>query len=368
MNRQHKSGWQTMSRFDQAALALTGLLVAGLYGLVAAESLSSKPQKKATELLVPSPGLRSDSGASDPSALTPRESVSLSTALATVSVATISAADVALIKPIAVYAQRPSIKLHKISAAIGYRLQDVRLHGEVPRVFIQTWPVDLGQIRQADERKRTFIKLALPLILHANDLIRQDRERIVSLHLRSQHDDPPSIEDKAWLADKMLQYGVKSFDYEELLRRVDVIPPSLALAQSAEESGWGTSRFAREGNALFGQRIWREGNGMVPEKRADGQKYRVRAFEHMIDGVKSYAGNLNTHFAYDGFRKVRAAMRQAGERLNGAELATALRQYSERGEEYIKTIHAIIRVNGLTEFDAVRLRDALSAQPEAPET
>jgi Bax protein len=367
MNRQHKSGWQTMSRFDQAALALTGLLVAGLYGLVATDSLSSKPQKKATELVVPSQELRSDfrsdAGASDPSVVNPSESASSSMARATVSVA-----DVALIKPVAVYAQRPSIKLHKIFAAIGYRLQDVRRHGEVPRVFIRTLPVDLGQIRQADERKRTFIKLALPLILHANDLIRQDRERIASLHLRTQQDEFISIGDKAWLADKMTQYGVNSLDYEELLRRVDVIPPSLALAQSAEESGWGTSRFAREGNALFGQRMWREGDGMVPEKRAEGETFRVRVFERLIDGVKSYAANLNTHFAYDGFRKARAAMRQSGEQLNGANLAPALRQYSERGDDYIKTIHAIIRVNELTEYDAVRLRDDLPAQGEAPET
>jgi len=367
MNLQHKSGWQTMSRFDQAALALTGLLVAGLYGLVATDSLSSKPQNKATELVAPSPELRSDSrsdsGASDPSAVNSRESVSSSTVRATASVA-----DVARIKPVAIYAQRPSIKLHKISAAIGYRLQDVRRHGEVPSIFIRTLPVDLGQIRHADERKRTFIKLALPLILHANDLIRQDRERVVSLHLRTLNGEFISIGDKAWLADKMTQYGVKSLDYDELLRRVDVIPPSLALAQSAEESGWGTSRFAREGNALFGQRIWREGAGMVPEKRVAGKKFRVRAFDRLIDGVKSYAGNLNTHFAYDGFRKMRAAMRQSGKQLNGVDLATALRQYSERGDDYIRTIHAIIRVNELTEYDAVRLRDRFSAQPDVPET
>jgi Bax protein len=355
MKRRHKSGWQTMSRFDQAALALAGLLVAGLYGLVASDSLSSKPQKKATEVFAPSldrrSDSRSDSGASDPSAL---KLVSLSTMPATV--------------PVAIYAQRPSINLRKISGAIGYRLQDVRRHGEVPRIFIETLPSDLGQIQQADERKRTFIKLALPLILHANDLIRQDRERIVSLQLRSQHGEFISIGDKAWLTNKMTQYGVKSLDYDDLLRRVDVIPPSLALAQSAEESGWGTSRFAREGNALFGQRTWRKGDGMVPQKRADGQKFRVRTFEYLIDGVKSYAGNLNTHFAYKDFRKARVAMRQSGEQLNGVDLATALRQYSERGDDYIKAIHAIIRVNGLTEYDAVRLRDDFSAQPEVPET
>ena len=358
-----------MSRFDQAALALTGLLVAGLYGLVASDTLSSKPQKKATEVVVPSPDRRSDSrsdsGASDPAAPNAGESVSLSKTTPPV---TVPVADVTLVKPVAIYALRPSIKFHKISSVIGYRLQDVRRHGEVPRIFIRTMPGDLGQIRQADERKRIFIKLALPLILHVNDLIRRDREQIVSLHQRTQHGEFISLGERAWLADKMTQYGVKSLDYDELLRRVDVIPPSLAIAQSAEESGWGTSRFAREGNALFGQRIWREGDGLVPKKRAAGQKFRVRAFDQLIDGVKSYAGNLNTHFAYDGFRKSRAAMRQAGEQLNGVDLATSLRRYSERGDDYIKTIHAIIRVNGLTEFDAVRLRDDLSVRPEAPET
>ncbi len=349
-----------MSRFDRAALALTGLLVAGLYVLVASDSLTSKPQKKATEIIVPSLDRRSEvpSGPETPNA---GEVVSLSSAET-------PAAGRFLEKPKVVYALRPSSRIEKIFSSIGYYLHEVRRHGKVPRVFIRTLPNDIGQIRRADQRKRLFIKVALPLILHVNDLIRQDRARIISLRERVESGEPLPVADRAWLAAKMARYEVASLDFDELLRRVDVIPPSLALAQSAEESGWGTSRFAREGNALFGQRIWRAGEGMVPEQRADGQTFRVRAFDHLIDGVKSYAVNLNTHLAYRVFRMARAEMRRSGERLNGVDLATALTQYSERGEDYVKTIHTIIRVNDLTEFDAVQLLDALSERQEAPET
>src|SRR5690606_12194341 len=107
-----------------------------------------------------------------------------------------------------------------------------------------------------------------------------------------------------WLDRTAEAYGIDRTgpeDFAELLRRADTIPPSLALAQAAEESGWGTSRFAREGNALFGQRVWRGEDGIVPSDRADGETYRVAAFEHLIDGVKSYARNLNTHSAYEAF-------------------------------------------------------------------
>lgn len=362
MKRQQKSGWQTMSRFDRVALAVTGVLVAGLYGLVASDSLSGGDESQSVQQHVSLPtSPQSNKGAFGQGALTP----------AAKPVQAPASAASALAKPFDVYALGPATKIKEVFSTIGYRLQDVRQHGEVPRIFIRNMPTDLKQISQPRERKQVFIKLTLPLILHVNDVILQDRARIESMQQRSAEGEALHVDEKAWLAEKLTEYGLEKLDYAALLRRVDVVPPSLALAQSAEESGWGTSRFAREGNALFGQRIWTKSDdaaGIVPAKRPEGERFRVRAFNHLIDGVKSYARNLNTHFAYAAFREARAAMRLSGETLNGIDLAHALKSYSTRGEDYIKTLQTIIRINDLTRFDGARLRDTLSARQDAPNT
>lgn len=361
MKRQQKAGWQTMSRFDRAALAVTGLLVAGLYGLVVSDSLSGGDDSRSVRQHVSPPPIPSSQRGALAPVLTP--------ALTPARVPVSSAA--ALAKPFDVYTLGPANKITEVFSTIGYRLQDVRRHGEVPRIFVRNMPADLKQITQPRERKQVFIKLTLPLILHVNDVIRHKRARILSMQQRSEKGEALHVEEKAWLAKTLTEYGLETLDYAVLLRRVDVVPPSLALAQSAEESGWGTSRFAREGNALFGQRIWKTGDdaaGIVPKERPDGEQFRVRAFDHLIDGVKSYVRNLNTHFAYKAFREEREAMRRSGERLNGVDLANALKSYSTRGDDYIKTLHTIIRINDLTLFDGARLRDTLSARQDAPNT
>ena len=147
---------------------------------------------------------------------------------------------------------------------------------------------------------------------------------------------------------------VAGVDFEELLRRVDIVPPSLALAQAAEESGWGVSRFARRGKALFGQKVFRGGEGLVPLERPDGARYRVRSFDRVIDGVRAYLHNLNTHYAYARFRRVRARMRQEDGTLDSYGLAGTLLKYSERREAYLETIREIMQVNGLTVFDRLQ--------------
>lgn len=252
-------------------------------------------------------------------------------------------------------------------ARIGYRLEMVREHGEVPRVFMANLPRELADIPLPEQRKVMFIKTALPLILHVNELIALDRERIVSLRDRSAAGFLLSPEDEGWLKRKADEYGLEGVDFAELLVRVDVVPPSLALAQSAEESGWGTSRFAREGNALFGQRVWQEDAGIVPLDRATGERFRVAAFDHLVDGVKSYARNLNSHPAYEKFRSLRASQRQ-DDSIDGYSLAGMLIRYSERGQSYVRTLRAIIRANGLHVFDRARLGDRmLSASAGAPD-
>jgi len=243
-------------------------------------------------------------------------------------------------------------------AAIGYHLDAVREHGEVPRIFMASLPADLVEDAVPAQRKAVFIKTALPLILHVNELIGVDRARIETLRDRSLRGELLSDEEVAWLDRTAETYGIARTDrgdFAELLRRVDVIPPSLALAQAAEESGWGTSRFAREGNALFGQRIWRDGDGMVPQDRGEGETYRVAAFAELIDGVRSYAHNLNTHASYEKFRATRLSQRIDGSGLDGYALAGMLTRYSERGPAYVRTIRTIIRSNALDSFDRARL-------------
>jgi len=251
-------------------------------------------------------------------------------------------------------------KLSDVFKRIGYQLDGVRHHGEVPRLFLATLPRDLATIRVAADRKNMFIKSALPLILHVNELILAERARIIALKTRLDRGEKLNADETAWLDQTRERYELEKLDFAEMLRRIDIIPPSLALAQGAEESGWGTSRFAREGNALFGQRIFKGTRGIVPKKRDRGQKHRVRAFGHLIDGVKAYADNLNTHPAYKLLRDVRAKMRLAGRVINGTTLASTLVKYSERRQKYVDTIKVIIRVNHFHLYDKARLGDRLT--------
>ncbi len=267
-------------------------------------------------------------------------------------------------KPIMVQYIAPSVKLRDVFEEIGYRLDGVRRHGEVPRLFFVSLPADLQRIQQPSERKAMFIKTALPLILHANEIIRFERAKLIALRDKAADGEQLDRDEKVWLDRLADEYGLEKPSFARLLRRVDVIPPSLALAQAAEESGWGTSRFAQEGNAIFGQRTWTgyDHDGIVPERRDEGENFKVRTFEQLIDGVRSYARNLNGHFAYDEFRRLREEQRAAGDRPDGYALAATLSKYSERGDSYVETIRTIIRVNGLRAFDRARLRDRLAVE------
>ena len=133
--------------------------------------------------------------------------------------------------------------------------------------------------------------------------------------------------------------------------KVDVVPISLALAQAAIESGWGTSRYLREGNAIFGQYTFDKNKGMVPSQRDKGKEFLVRKFSNLSDATRSYIKNLNTHPAYDKFRQERRNMRMSGELLSGKQLANYLTSYSERRGEYIKDLKKLIESNNFMKFD-----------------
>lgn len=266
-----------------------------------------------------------------------------------------------LVKPGKVTLAHSTGKLWDLFREIGYEIDGVRMHGTVPRLFLASLPADLRKLAGVSKRKITFIKSTLPLILHVNELILLDRERLKSIRDNAVKGAALPADDKAWLKEIAELYGADRPDPDALLTRVDVIPPSLAIAQAAEESGWGTSRFAREGNALFGQRAYKaHKKGIVPHDRGEGEAFKVRAFDHLIDGVKAYVHNLNSHFAYKDFRAARATMRAESGVVDGYSLAGALQRYSERGADYISTIRLIMRANTLKVFDRARLGDPVA--------
>ena len=250
----------------------------------------------------------------------------------------------------------------------GYDLRRIRA-GEsgVPRIFVAALPEDLRSIRQPERRKRTFIKTVLPLVLRANQEVLADRRRLHGLVRRMQAGAPLSSEQQGWLAALADRYGGSADDPAELLRRVDIVPVSLALAQAAEESGWGTSRFARQGNAVFGQWTWDTEAGIVPRDRPRGRSHLVRKFPVLQQSVSAYIDNLNSNPAYAGFRKARASQRAKGgggrdtdsDVLDGHALAGHLSAYSERGAAYVRTLRAIIGQNDLQAFDSARLSDTV---------
>ncbi|MFC3230008.1 glucosaminidase domain-containing protein [Marinibaculum pumilum] len=256
-------------------------------------------------------------------------------------------------------------------AAFGdadYDLRRIRA-GEsgVPRIFVGALPEDLRSIRHPERRKRTFIKTVLPLVLRANQEVLADRRRLQGLVGRLEAGTPLNGEQQGWLSTLADRYGGSADDPAELLRRVDIVPVSLALAQAAEESGWGTSRFARQGNAVFGQWTWDTEAGIVPRDRPRGRSHLVRKFPALQQSVSAYIDNLNSNPAYASFRKARAGQRSKGaadaaaeaHALDGYALAGHMSAYSERGAAYVRTLRTIIGHNDLQAFDSARLSDTI---------
>ncbi|WP_404381263.1 glucosaminidase domain-containing protein [Caenispirillum salinarum] len=260
--------------------------------------------------------------------------------------------------PEAPHVEAPSVaEARALYDELGYRLAHVA-DGRmgVPRVYLAAVPEDLASLRDVDARKSVFLRTVLPLVLRVNEEIAADRARVERIEAHRRGGGGVGPEDEAWLADRAAWYKLETVDIPVLLARMDVLPPSLALAQAAEESGWGTSRFAREGNALFGQWTTDPGvKGLVPLARADDATHRVRAFDRLLDAVRAYARNLNTHPAYAELRAARRAARAAGEPVDGEALAATLHSYSERGQDYVDTLLLIMRANKLATLDRVRL-------------
>jgi len=235
---------------------------------------------------------------------------------------------------------------------LDYNLANVINEGvAVPRILVVNMPREFRRIQETANKKDIFFKTVLPLVLTVNEEILSDRKRLLRIIADKIRSGRIRSIDKLWLVEISEKYFLDTLDLAELLRRVDIIPPSLALAQAAEESGWGTSRFAVEGNALFGQYTYQTSYSLIPRKREKGKDHNIRAFASLLDAVRSYARNLNTHRAYREFRNRRHALRRSGREITGKTLASKLKSYSERGEKYIRTIKSIMRANRLNNLD-----------------
>lgn len=243
-----------------------------------------------------------------------------------------------------------------------YRYQIDALDEGVPPLILQNLPSDLHTITSSQQKKRIFFKSLLPMILLANDEIRAERRELKILDedlTAAKPLDPSQLQTIAILAKR---YKVK-FDLSQpqravhqLLNRVDIIPADLALAQAANESAWGTSRFSQVANNLFGEWTFVQGQGIVPKGRPEGETYEVQKFSTVYDSVRSYLHNLNTHSAYQHLRELRSASKGSGINPKGSMLAEGLVRYSARGEDYVKELQAMIRTNQLNRFTSVKLR------------
>ena len=231
-----------------------------------------------------------------------------------------------------------------------YKLDDVRETKLVKPVALTLLPAEIKMSESTKKRKEFFIQIGLPLVLKENNNIRLDRKMLFSIINKSNN----TQLEKKWLEKKYKQYGVNSKDLSVLKVRMDEVPVSLAIAQAAKETGWGTSRFAQEGNALFGQWTW-SGEGLKPKEADENKGHKVMKFNVLQASVRAYQRNLNTHPSYENFRLARAQLRDAGKILDSIVLSQFLDNYAETGNQYVEVLQKIIEQNKLQDFDDAKL-------------
>ena len=240
--------------------------------------------------------------------------------------------------------------IEELFKSTKYNLKDVRKNKLVKPISLDLLPKEIVKIENTKKRKDLFIQIILPLIIDENNSIKLDRKKLFSILNKSKN----TKVEQEWLNIKFKQYGVVNKDLSTLKVRMDEVPVSMAIAQAAKETGWGTSRFAQEGNALFGQWTW-GGEGIKPADAEDNSTHKVMRFKVLQASVKAYQRNLNTHSSYKGFRSARAELRDEGKKLDSMILSEYLDKYAETGKEYVKILQQIIRQNDLTDFDDAKL-------------
>ncbi|NMN67257.1 Bax protein [Candidatus Pelagibacter ubique] len=240
--------------------------------------------------------------------------------------------------------------LEELFKSTNYDLKDVRKNKLVKPISLTLLPNEIKKIESSQKRKDLFIQIILPLVIKENQNIKLDRKKLFKVLNKSKN----TKNEKQWLNLKFKQYGVVNKDLSTLKVRMDEVPISMTIAQAAKETGWGTSRFALEGNALFGQWTW-SGEGIKPSGADGSTTHKVMKFKVLQASVRAYQRNLNTHSSYKNFRSARAELREEGKKLNSITLSEHLDKYAETGKEYVKVLQQIIKQNNLTDFDDAKL-------------
>jgi len=230
---------------------------------------------------------------------------------------------------------------------------------QVPPVMVDPLPEDLDSVAEVKLRKSLFFRSLLPLVLAENRMLREQRRYMLALFSRNELPASGNVK-RQWLEAQLVQYRIEgSIEDEstraELARRLDEVPVALVLAQAANESAWGSSRFAREAKNLFGEWTYKTDEGLIPEARAEGESHSVRIFPSLRASVQSYFNNINSGHAYQELRLMREEMRNKERPLDALKLATGLVRYSERGEEYVEEVRKMIRINRLNTLAGVSL-------------
>ena len=237
---------------------------------------------------------------------------------------------------------------------VEYDLKTVRYQKRVKPIYFTQFPKDLDEIKDTKLKKETFIKIVLPLVVAENDKILDDKIKLKRITSKKMTSD----KEKSWLRLKLREYKVKNSDMAELNKRMDIIPVSIALAQAAKESGWGTSRFALEGNAIFGQWTW-TGQGIEPLNKGKNEGHKILRFPILRASVKAYKNNLNTHRGYSEFREKRYNIRKRNKSIRGLDLTDTLDKYAQTGKEYTDILEQIIKQNDLSDFEKVQLTNSV---------
>ena len=240
---------------------------------------------------------------------------------------------------------------------LGYDLKGVRAGQKVKPIYLTKLPRDLKYLGDTKKKRELFIKIVLPLILSENEKIQDDRKKLFKILSKNFN----TAGERVWLKRRFKEYKIEDRDLAKLKMRMDIIPVSIALAQAANESGWGTSRFALEGNALFGQWTWSK-KGISPKSKDPDQSHKILQFQILKASVRAYKNNLNTHNAYQEFREVRAKLRQSGTKITGLALIPYIKSYAAIGEKYVVILEDIIVNNSLTDFDKANLLPTKTTQ------
>ncbi len=233
---------------------------------------------------------------------------------------------------------------------LGYDLKGVRAGQKVKPIYLTKLPRDLKSLGDTRKKRELFIKIVLPLILDENKKITEDREKLFKILGKNFN----TVGERVWLKRRFKEYKIEDQDLAKLKMRMDIIPVSIAIAQAANESGWGTSRFALEGNALFGQWTWSK-KGISPKNKDPNKSHKVLQFQILKASVRAYKNNLNTHNAYQEFREVRAQLREEEKTIIGSDLTKYLKAYAAIGDKYVAILNDIIEKNSLTDFDKADL-------------